>query len=176
MKDATSKIYAKAIYQLGQKEGVSVAQEISAVEKMLKREKKLANILLVDVFTIKERMKLVSDLANELKWSNLIKRFLLFLLQEKRFNLFFAIREEIAILDDEEKGQLRGVVEGVGDKFDPSVEKEIQSYLSLALKKKILLEYKQTKLCAGFRVTVGDYHIDASLPHQLARFKDSLLE
>ena len=74
-----------------------MAQEISAVEKMLKREKKLANILLVDVFTIKERMKLVSDLANELKWSNLIKRFLLFLLQEKRFNLFFAIREEIAI-------------------------------------------------------------------------------
>lgn len=177
MKNSTaSKVYAKALYQLGSKERVDTAQQLTLVNEALTVHKQLVSILSTEIFTIKERQEIISLLASKLKLHRLTRQFLLFLLQEKRLHLFFSIWQEIIILDDEEKGQIRGIVQGGEGTIDSPAKKKIQSYLTATLKKKVLLEYKKSKLSAGFKVTVGDYHIDASLHHQLARFKDGTLE
>ena len=173
--DALGKTYARSVYQLASEEGVALAEELVLMVKAIERHQLLADILYTDTFTAQERGAVVKDLADRLKLSSLLKRFLLFLLQEKRLALFPTIWREIIFLDDCQKNRVRGIVEGSGDSIDESSLKTIQIFLESSLDKRILLKYRRAELTVGFRITVGDYHIDASVDHQLNRFKNYAL-
>ena len=52
----------------------------------------------------------------------------------------------------------------------------IDAYLQQKLGKEAILEYKKSEtVTAGYRVTVEDLQLDASLENQLEKFKDSVL-
>ena len=81
------------------------------------------------------------------------------------------------MIDDHEKGFLRGVIEGSAD----TISDEYKNKLMDAIKKELggkepILQYKQNnKVTAGYKVTVEDLQVDASVDNQLKHFKDSVL-
>jgi len=170
-----AKVYAKSIMELAG-ESIDSAKELTDFNLLINECNNLENVLFSEVFTMDEKKDVLTAVLEKLKLSDLTNKFLTFLFNEKRFNLFPLIYKEVIVLDDDRKGFLRGVVEGAEESIDPSVLKKIKTYLKGKLEKETELEYRKNEsLSAGYRMTVDDLQLDASLENQLENFKSSVL-
>ena len=101
---------------------------------------------------------------------------LLRIIQEKRINLLPLIIKEIIVLDDHERGFIRGTIEGSDEVENAEFAKKVKEYLKGKIGKNPELHYIQNKnITAGYRVTVEDIQFDASVDNQLEKFKESIL-
>jgi F-type H+-transporting ATPase subunit delta len=98
------------------------------------------------------------------------------LVQEKRIGFLPMIFKNVIVIDDHKKGFLRGTIEGNEDQISDEVKNKLKVYLQKKLGKEAVLTYLQNdSVSAGYRVTVEDLQLDASLDHQLDNFKESVL-
>lgn len=80
------------------------------------------------------------------------------------------------VIDDERKGFIKGTIEGQESEIDPAFKAKIESFLKNKLGKLPTLNYVQNNnVSAGYKVTVNDLQLDASLDNQLNQFKQSIL-
>jgi F-type H+-transporting ATPase subunit delta len=71
---------------------------------------------------------------------------------------------------------MRGTIEGVLDDADAKFSEKMTKFLSEKIGKEIKLVYKKNdEMTAGYKVTVGDLQLDASLDNQLNKFKETVL-
>lgn len=178
MKDQiTAKIYAKALVEIAKAKDIKIAEEILTLTETINSSNDLENVLFLDVFTNEEKDLVVKDIAGSLKLSKEVMEALSFLIQEKRINLLPLISKEIIVMDDDEKGFLKGTIEGNSD----SISEEEKAKLVTQMKKfisgkEMKFEYeKNEELTAGYRLTVNDMQLDASVDTQLENFKNSVL-
>jgi F-type H+-transporting ATPase subunit delta len=86
------------------------------------------------------------------------------------------IFKNVIVIDDHKKGFLRGTIEGSEENIPEDIKNKLKSYLQQKLGREPILEYKQSSsVSAGYKVTVEDLQLDASLENQLEKFKDSVL-
>ncbi len=171
-----ARAYGKSLIELGLEQKVDVAKELTELNVTINENNDLETVLFLDVFTIEEKENVLKDVMAKLKLSPIVQNFVLFMLNEKRMPIFPLIFKEVIVLDDHEKGFLRGVIEGSGEQVDPDFQKKMTDYLSEKLGKKALLEYrKSSKVTAGYKVTMEDLQLDASLDNQLNKFKQTVL-
>ncbi len=168
--------YAKAITQLADEKKVDIAKELTEFSKLINQNNDLETLLFLDVFTVEERKDVIKEIAKKFNLSPMVTDLLFYLLQEKRMGLFPSIFKNVVVLDDDKKGFLRGIIEGPGTEIDEASKKKITSYLKGRLNKEVDLEFvPSTKITAGYRITVEDLQLDASLENQLDKFKESFL-
>ena len=80
------------------------------------------------------------------------------------------------MIDDERRGFIKGTIEGGDTQIDPAFQAKIETFLKAKLGKVPTLNYVQnTNVSAGYKVTVNDLQLDASLDNQLNQFKQSIL-
>lgn len=168
--------YAKAITQLAEEKQVDIAKELTEFNVLINKNNDLETVLFSDVFTIEEKKDVLAEVIKKFKVSPMVSDLLNFLLQEKRIGVFPLIFKDVVVIDDEKKGFLRGVIEGPGTSMDEGQKKKIISYLKGKLNKEVELEFvPSTQITAGYRITVEDLQLDASLENQLDKLKESLL-
>jgi F-type H+-transporting ATPase subunit delta len=177
MKDRIiARAYAKSIVHLGKEMNVEVAKELTSLTETINSSNDLETVLFLDVFTVEEKMAVLEDVIAKLKLSTLTLNFVQFVMKEKRVSLFPLIAKEVIVLDDEDKGFMRGTIEGNNIDVDPEFQKQMTDYLAKKVNKQTILEYKQNeKITAGYRVTLEDLQLDATLDNQLNKFKQSVL-
>lgn len=168
--------YAKAITQLAEEKQVDIAKELTEFNVLINKNNDLETVLFSDVFTIEEKKDVLAEVFKKFKVSPMVSDLLNFLLQEKRIGVFPMVFKDVVVIDDEKKGFLRGVIEGPGSSMDEAQKKKIISYLKSKLNKEVELEFvPSTQITAGYRITVEDLQLDASLENQLDKLKESLL-
>ncbi len=178
MKDQNiAKVYAQSFLELGQEKNIDIAEEVTKITEVINASNDLENVLFLDVFTVEEKKDVFLAIAEKLGTSVEMKAAVKFLIEEKRINLFPLIFKEIIVIDDHKKGFLRGTIEGASD----SISEEYKSKLIAIIKKEVggsnpVLDYKQNKdVTAGYKITVDDLQLDASVDNQLKQFKSSVL-
>jgi F-type H+-transporting ATPase subunit delta len=172
-----ARIYAKSITELAVEYKVDIANEFARFNDILNENDKFEALLFLDVFTIDEKLSVVDSIFEKVEFAKIFKVFLVFILQEKRAGLFPQIYKEVIVIDDAKRGFMRGVVEGTEDELDSAFKMKIQNYLQEKLGKETQLEYqKNDGISAGYRVTVGDLQLDASLDNQLEKLKTTILD
>ena len=173
----TAKIYAKSFLELGKENKINFAEEIIRLTETINASNDLENVLFLDVFTNEEKLDVFKAIAERIKLSPIVISSVNYLIEERRIGILPLIFKEIVVIDDHEKGFLRGVIEGSAD----SISEEYKNKLMAILKKELagkepILEYKKSdKITAGYKVTVEDLQIDASVDNQLKHFKGSVL-
>ena len=171
-----AKAYAKAIFSLGKESNINTAQELTALTEVINASNDLENVMFLDVFTIEEKASVLNDVLAKLGLSQVVKSFINFLLQEKRIGILPLIFKEVIVMDDHEKGFMRGTIEGNADSIDTESLNKIKSFIKSQLGSEPELTYtKNEKITAGVRVTVEDYQIDASVDKQLNTLKESII-
>lgn len=177
MKEKTvSKIYAQSLIQLGNEKNQKIVDEFVTLTEVINKANHLENVLFLDVFTQDEKKAVFADIAKKFGFSQLMTEMVNFLIDEKRIGLLPIIVKELVVLDDEMKGFLKGTIEGAEDQLDPAVIKKMTSFLKERLGKEPVLKYvKNESISAGYRVTVEDLQMDASLDYQLEKFKQSVI-
>jgi F-type H+-transporting ATPase subunit delta len=173
---SVSKVYAQSLLQLGAEKKVAVVDELVALTEMINKANMLENVLFLDVFTQDEKKAVFAEVAKKAGLSPLVSGMVSYLIDEKRIGLLPLIVKEMVVLDDEKKGFLKGVVEGAESQIDPKVIDQMKAFLRAKLGREPNLVYSQNaNISAGYRVTVEDLQLDASLDHQLDQFKQSVI-
>ena len=171
-----SKAYAQSIVELSEELKLDLAQELTTLTETINKSNNLETLLFLDVFTNEEKWSVLEVVATKLSLSSTTKNFLNFLIQEKRIGLLPMIFKDVIVIDDHKKGFLRGTIEGREDQIPDDVKNNLKTYLQKKLGKETVLNYvKSDSMSAGYRVTVEDLQLDASLENQLEKFKDSVL-
>ena len=178
MKDKIiAKVYATTFIELGKADGVNVAEEIISLTEVINSSNDLENVLFLDVFTVEEKEAVFTAISDKIKLSKIIKSSILYLIREKRISLLPLISKEVIVIDDQDKGFLKGTIEGsedsISEEYKTKLLTEIKKYLG---KVEPVLEYvKTSSITAGYKVTVGDLQLDATIDNQLKSFKNSVL-
>lgn len=172
-----AKIYAESFIQIGKETNIDVADEMTKLTEVINVSNQLENVLFLDVFTVEEKTSVFTAIAEKIGLSQILVSAVKFLIEEKRIGLLPLIFKEIIIFDDNEKGFLRGVIEGssdsISDAHKEKVMKAIQPYIG---NKKAVLDYKKSEnVTAGFRVKVEDLQLDATIDNQLKHFKEAII-
>jgi F-type H+-transporting ATPase subunit delta len=177
MKEAlVARAYAQSIYQLGEEQKIDVTDEMTKLTEVINENNDLETVLFLDVFTAEEKKAVMNDVLKKLGLSNLVKNVLSFLMEEKRIGILPLIFKEMVVLDDHKKGFMRGIIEGREEQVDPAFEKKIHTFLKEKLNSEPILTYKKNeKVTAGYRITVEDLQLDATLDNQLEQLKSEIL-
>lgn len=177
MKEAlVARAYAQSIYQLGEEQNVDVTSEMTKLTEVINENNDLETVMFLDVFTIEEKQAVMNDVLSKLGLSKLVNNVISFLMEEKRLNILPLIFKEMVVLDDHKKGFMRGVIEGREEQLDKAFEEKIHAFLTEKLGTKPVLKYvKNEKVTAGYRVTVEDLQLDATLDNQLKQLKSEIL-
>jgi F-type H+-transporting ATPase subunit delta len=171
-----AKVYAKSLLELGDEKKFKIADEMIALTEVINKSNQLENLLFLDLFTLDEKKAVFTEVAKKLNLSLLTTEAVKYLIDEKRIGLLPLIIKEIVVIDDERKGFLRGTIEGHDVAIDPTFKAKIESFLKNKLGRDPHLTYVQNQnISAGYKVTVEDLQLDASLDNQLEQFKQSIL-
>ena len=171
-----SKSYANAITQIAEESKINLAEEITKFSEIISSSNELENLLFLDVFTAEERISVLDEIFKKEDFNPLLLNFIKFLITEKRFNLFNTIFKEIIIKEDLKLGFISGTVEGSDENPSKELLTKVKAYLEAELGLKTKVDYKINKnITAGYKATVGDMQIDATLENQLKKFKEEIL-
>jgi F-type H+-transporting ATPase subunit delta len=171
-----AKAYAKSIIELSDEQKVDVVEELNNFNILINKNHNFENLLFSEVFSVEEKIDVLGEVFKKSKVSSLVKNSLFFLLQEGRIGIFPMVYKEIVVLDDDRKGFLRGTIEGGDAEVNKDFKAKIKDYLEKKMGKKLELNYsKSDSVTAGYRVTVEDLQLDASLDNQLDKFKETVL-
>jgi F-type H+-transporting ATPase subunit delta len=177
MKDTlVAKIYARSVLELGDEKKVDIGSDLIRLTEVINSSNQLENVLFMDVFTLEEKRNVFLQVASKMNLSPLTIQTVEFLIDEKRISLLPLLIKEVIVLDDERKGFLKGTIEGREKEIDGDVRQKIENYIKNKLGKKLSLKYIQTdKITAGYKVTVDDLQLDASIDNQLEKLKQSIV-
>ena len=178
MKEKTiAKVYANTITEIGRDQNVDVATELTTLSETISASNDLENLLFLDIFTPEEKSDVFKKIGEKLNLSTVIISTILYLIQEKRIGLFPMIFKEVIVADDEAKGFMRGTIEGATDEISEDLKTKLMAKLEGELKgRKAILDYaKNTDITSGYKVTIGDLQLDATVDNQLESFRDSVL-
>lgn len=173
---AIAKVYAKSLLELGDEKNVKIVDELVKLTETINKSNELENVLFLELFTLDEKKAVFSEVAKKLSLSELTTATIEFLIDEKRIGVLPLIVKEVVVIDDDRKGFMRGVIEGSDSDIDPAIKSKIENFLKNKLGRAPNLEYKSNpNVTAGFKVTVEDLQLDATLENQLEQFKQSIL-
>ena len=167
--DIVAQRYAKALFALGQQEGMAKLEQygenLSALEGVLEDSPELVRLFHIPVISVAEKQKVLSQVLDKLDVDPMIKNFCSLLAEKERLPLF----EEIA---EAAWGVVRGkLLTAV------SLSKEQQAGILARLEKQtskqIALKFEvDPSILGGVVLQVGDNVLDASLRAQLAILRD----
>ena len=171
-----AKAYARSIVELATELKQDLVGELTKLTEVINKSNDLETLLFLDLFTAEEKLSVLNEIMKKLNLSQTTVNFMHFLIDQKRIGLMPIIFKNVIVIDDHNKGFLRGTIEGSEDSIPEDVKTRLASYLKSKLGVDTRLTYsKSDKLSAGFRVTVEDLQLDATVDHQLDIFKESVL-
>jgi F-type H+-transporting ATPase subunit delta len=173
---AVAKVYAKSLLELGDEKNVKIADELTRLTVVINASNELENVMFLELFTLDEKRAVFNEVAKKISLSPITTDVINFLIDEKRIGILPLIIKEVIVLDDDRKGFIKGTIEGPGVEIDPVFKSKIENFLKNKLGKAPHLQYvNNNNLTAGYKVTVEDLQLDASLDNQLEQFKQSIL-
>ena len=173
---AVARVYAKSLLELGDEKNVKIADELTKLTEVINASNNLENVLFLDLFTADEKKTVFVEIAKKLGLSQITTETIKYLIDERRIGILPLIFKEIIVIDDERKGFMKGTIEGAESDLDPVFKAKIEGFLQKKFEREPHLNYIQSeKISAGYKVTVGDLQLDASLDNQLEQFKQSIL-
>ncbi len=173
---AVARVYAKSLLELGDEKNVKIADELTKLTEVINKSNDLENVMFLDLFTLEEKKVVFMEVAKKLDLSQITTETVKYLIDEKRIGILPLIFKEIIVMDDERRGFMKGTIEGTDVQIDPAFKAKIESFLKKKFGREPHLDYVQNnKISAGYKVTVEDLQLDASLDNQLEQFKQSIL-
>lgn len=173
---AVARVYAKSLLELGDDKKVAIADELIKLTEVINKSNELENVLFLELFTLDEKKTVFTEVASKMNLSPITTETVKYLIDEKRIGILPLIIKEVVVMDDERKGFMKGTIEGTDAQIDPAFKAKIEGFLKKKFNREPHLDYQQnTKISAGYKVTVEDLQLDASLDNQLEQFKQSIL-
>ena len=176
--NSTSESYALALYELSKENS-----EIDKIEDGMENLKKLLNesrdfkeMILSPTITKDDKKKVIFKIADQNNFSEILKKFLGFIIIKNRLFFLNKIIESFLNLVSNNKGELKAKFVS-SRKLSTEEQKKIQNELSKNFKSPLNIDYKyDPDLIGGLIIQVGSIMVDTSIKTKLKKLEKNMLE
>jgi F-type H+-transporting ATPase subunit delta len=178
MNEIIAKRYARALIQIGQEDGQyeQYGREIKAFEELLEASAELRAVMVNPIYERQDKKALLAALNQRLNLSQVVRNFLLLLIDKRRIGSFKDIVRSYEALADELAGRVKAKVTSAVPLKEPILQ-ELKKRLEAMTGKQVILQVQQEpELIGGVVTQIGDTVFDGSVRTQLAGIKEILLK
>ena len=170
--------YSLALYELSieSKSLETIEQNSDAILKLINSSKDFKNLIKDPTRSQKDLISVMKKISEEFKLNNLIKNFMVFLIQKRRFFYIEKILKNFKEICSEKKGEIKAEIQSAKELSSDEIKK-ISEDLSKNYSSKMKLNYKHDKsLIGGLIVKIGSTMIDTSIKNKLQQIENRMIE
>ena len=170
--------YSLALYELSTESSVTaqIEEQSLTILKLLEQSKDFSNLIKDPTTSQDDLLKVVNTISENYKFDQLLKNFLSFLIQKRRFFFVERILKSFIEICSEKRGELKAEIKSAKELTQEEINK-ITEELSNNFKSKIKLNYNYDKsLIGGLVVQVGSTMIDTSIKKKLQQIETRMIE
>ena len=168
--------YAKAVYELAVENRTQdkVFGDLRALENALEQDHAIPSFLSNPMVSADDRVAVLNKAFEGNSISKEATDLILLLARNDRFGIFKEVVHAFEAQADEANGVCRGVVRSA-TVLDQAEREKIESTVEVALKKKVIMQYKvDPTVIGGLVAQVGSYTFDDSIAFHLRRMNEEL--
>ena len=170
--------YSLALYELSTESNVTsqIEEQSLSVLKLLEQSQDFSNLIKDPTTSQDDLLKVVNTISENYKFDQLLKNFLSFLIQKRRFFFVERILKSFIEICSEKRGELKAELRSAKQLSNEEI-KQITEELTKNFSSKIKLNYKyDPSLIGGLVVQVGSTMVDTSLKNKLQQIKHRMIE
>ena len=144
--------------------------------KLVSDSKDFSNLIKDPTSNQDDLIKVITKISDSFKLDNLIKNFLIFLVNKRRFFYVEQIMKSFVEICSEKRGELKAELKSAKELSSDEINK-ITDELTKNFSSKTKLNYKYDKsLIGGLIVQVGSTMVDTSMKNKLQQIENRMIE
>ena len=170
--------YSLALYELSTESNVTsqIEEQSLSVLKLLEQSQDFSNLIKDPTTSQDDLLKVVNTISENYKFDQLLKNFLSFLIQKRRFFFVERILKSFIEICSEKRGELKAELRSAKQLSNEEI-KQITEELTKNFSSKIKLNYKHDQsLIGGLVVQVGSTMVDTSIKNKLQQIENRMIE
>ena len=169
--------YSLALYELSTESNVTsqIEEQSLSVLKLLEQSQDFSNLIKDPTTSQDDLLKVVNTISENYKFDQLLKNFLSFLIQKRRFFFVERILKSFIEICSEKRGELKAELRSAKRLSNEEI-KQITEELTKNFSSKIKLNYKHDEsLIGGLVVQVGSTMVDTSIKSKLQQIENRMI-
>ena len=170
--------YSLALYELSTESNVTsqIEGQSLSVLKLLEQSQDFSNLIKDPTTSQDDLLKVVNTISENYKFDQLLKNFLSFLIQKRRFFFVERILKSFIEICSEKRGELKAELRSAKQLSNEEIN-QITEELTKNFSSKIKLNYKHDEsLIGGLVVQVGSTMVDTSIKSKLQQIENRMIE
>ena len=170
--------YSLALYELSTESNLTsqIEEQSLSVLKLLEQSQDFSNLIKDPTTSQDDLLKVVNTISVNYKFDQLLKNFLSFLIQKRRFFFVERILKSFIEICSEKRGELKAELRSAKQLSNEEIT-QITEELTKNFSSKIKLNYKHDEsLIGGLVVQVGSTMVDTSIKNKLQQIENRMIE
>ena len=170
--------YSLALYELSTESSVTaqIEEQSLSILKLLEQSQDFSNLIKDPTKSQDDLLKIVNIISENYKFDQLLKNFLSFLIQKRRFFFVERILKSFIEICSEKRGELKAELKSAKELSNEEIT-QITEELTKNFSSKIKLNYKHDEsLIGGLVVQVGSTMVDTSIKSKLQQIENRMIE
>ena len=170
--------YSLALYELSSESNVTsqIEEQSLSILKLLEQSQDFSNLIKDPTTSQDDLLKVVNTISENYKFNQLLKNFVSFLIQKRRFFFVERILKSFIEICSEKRGELKAELRSAKQLSNEEI-KQITEELTKNFSSKIKLNYKHDEsLIGGLVVQVGSTMVDTSIKSKLQQIENRMIE
>ena len=174
----TKNSYSQALFELASETNLvnDIEIQVSSILGLISNSKDFKNFIKDPTNKIEDQLKAIIAISNQLKFNELLKKFLSFLVSKRRFFYVEKILNDFISICSNARGEIQAEL-SVSKNLNENEINNIKSELSEIFGSNIKLNHKyDPSLIGGLAIKVGSTMIDTSIKNKLQQIEKKMIE
>ena len=170
--------YSLALFELSEENNLlsQIEDQSSSILNLIEQSEDFSNLIKDPTTSQEDLLKVINKISENNKFESLLKNFLSFLIQKRRFFFIERILKSFIEICSRKRGELKAELKSAKELSNEEIAK-ITEMLTKNFSSKIRLNYKHDEsLIGGLVVQVGSTMVDTSIKNKLQLIENRMIE
>ena len=170
--------YAQALFELANEDKslAKIEEQVVAISKLINESEEFRYLIKNPTTSIEDLTRVIETISEKNNFDNLLKRFLVFLIQKRRFFYVEKIFNDYLEVCSRSRGEIKAEIQAAKELNEKDIAK-VKEELAEHFGSNIKLNYKHDpSLIGGLVLKVGSTMVDTSIKNKLQQIEKKMIE
>jgi len=170
--------YSQALFELASEENstIDIENQVFSILELINKSSDFNELIKDPTNKIEDQLKVIETISNQFKFSELLKKFLSFVVSKRRFFYIEKILKDFVSICSNSRGEIQAELFAAKSLNENEINK-IKNELASNFGSNIKLNYKNDpSLIGGLIIKVGSTMIDTSIKNKLQQIEKKMIE
>ena len=170
--------YSQALFELASEENIiiDIENQVFSILELINKSSDFNDLIKDPTNKIEDQLKVIETISNQFKFSELLKKFLSFVVSKRRFFYIEKILKDFVSICSNSRGEIQAELFAAKSLNENEINK-IKNELESNFGSNIKLKYKNDpSLIGGLIIKVGSTMIDTSIKNKLQQIEKKMIE